>query len=127
MKHWRSFITSRWLLALLAGAIILLAAIGLSRGFSTPEPMMTEQVDRGNIEKVVLATGTLKPSMQVNVGAQVNGQLRKLYVRQGDKVEKGQLLAEIDPTLQESDLSNATAQLASAKAQKLASQAMLVR
>lgn len=55
--------------------------------------------------------------MQVNVGAQVNGQLRKLYVRQGDKVEKGQLLAEIDPTLQESDLSNATAQLASAKAQ----------
>lgn len=127
MKQWRSFVTSRWLLALLAGAIILLAAIGLSRGFSTPEPMMTEQVDRGDIEKVVLATGTLKPSMQVNVGAQVNGQLRKLYVRQGDKVEKGQLLAEIDPTLQESDLSNATAQLASAKAPKLASQAMLVR
>ncbi|MGL4682030.1 MAG: efflux RND transporter periplasmic adaptor subunit, partial [Hafnia alvei] len=127
MKQWRSFVTSRWLLALLAGAIILLAAIGLSRGFSAPEPVITEQVDRGDIEKVVLATGTLKPSMQVNVGAQVNGQLRKLYVRQGDKVEKGQLLAEIDPTLQESDLSNATAQLASAKAQKLASQAMLVR
>ena len=127
MKQWRSFVTSRWLLALLAGAIILLTAIGLSQGFSAPEPVITEQVDRGDIEKVVLATGTLKPSMQVNVGAQVNGQLRKLYVRQGDKVEKGQLLAEIDPTLQESDLNNATAQLASAKAQKLASQAMLVR
>ena len=127
MKQWRSFVTSRWLLALLAGAIILLTAIGLSQGFSAPEPVITEQVDRGDIEKVVLATGTLKPSMQVNVGAQVNGQLRKLYVRQGDKVEKGQLLAEIDPTLQESDLSNATAQLASAKAQKLASQAMLER
>ena len=55
---------------------------------------------------------------QVSVGAQVSGQLRKLYVRQGERVRKGQLLAEIDPTLQLSDLRNATAQLASARAQK---------
>lgn len=75
----------------------------------------------------MLVTGVLKPAVQVNVGAQVNGQLRKLYVRQGDKVKKGQLLAEIDPTIQESDLNNAHAQLASAKAQKLSAQATLLR
>lgn len=76
---------------------------------------------------MVLVTGVLKPAVQVNVGAQVNGQLRKLYVRQGEKVQKGQLLAEIDPTLQESDLNNTRAQLASAKAQKLSAQATLLR
>ena len=70
----------------------------------------------------MLASGTIKPAVQVSVGAQVSGQLRKLYVRQGERVRKGQLLAEIDPTLQLSDLRNATAQLASARAQKLASE-----
>lgn len=91
------------------------------------EPLYTVAVDRGDIEKVVLASGTLKPALQVSVGAQVSGQLRKLYVTQGERVQKGQLLAEIDPTLQLSDLRNTTAQLASAKAQKLASEAMLVQ
>ena len=75
----------------------------------------------------MLASGTIKPAVQVSVGAQVSGQLRKLYVRQGERVRKGQLLAEIDPTLQLSDLRNATAQLASARAQKLASEATLVQ
>jgi len=91
------------------------------------EPLYTFAVDRGDIEKVVLASGTIKPALQVSVGAQVSGQLRKLYVQQGERVQKGQLLAEIDPTLQLSDLRNTTAQLASAKAQKLASEAMLVQ
>ncbi len=76
---------------------------------------------------MVLASGIIKPAVQVSVGAQVSGQLRKLYVRQGERVRKGQLLAEIDPTLQLSDLRNATAQLASARAQKLASEATLVQ
>lgn len=76
---------------------------------------------------MVLASGIIKPAVQVSVGAQVSGQLRKLYVRQGERVRKGRLLAEIDPTLQLSDLRNATAQLASARAQKLASEATLVQ
>lgn len=75
----------------------------------------------------MLASGIIKPAVQVSVGAQVSGQLRKLYVRQGERVRKGQLLAEIDPTLQLSDLRNATAQLASARAQKQASEATLVQ
>lgn len=110
-----------------------LAAVALAAGavlFSAPpaqESLQLETIDTGDIEKVVLVTGVLKPAVQVNVGAQVNGQLRKLYVKQGDKVKKGQLLAEIDPTIQESDLNNALAQLASAKAQKRAAEATLLR
>nr|WP_241018610.1 efflux RND transporter periplasmic adaptor subunit [Pantoea ananatis] len=82
---------------------------------------ISQAIDRGDIEKTVLATGILKPSVQVNVGAQVNGQLKKLYVRAGDRVTKGQLLAEIDPTLQQSELRKSEAELDSAIAQKQAS------
>lgn len=130
MKIWRSraFRSRRFLIS---AGIIIAAAIGwggFSLTSSSPQTaMQLEAISTGDIEKVVLVTGTLKPALQVNVGAQVNGQLRRLYVRQGDRVKKGQLLAEIDPTLQESDLNNAQAQLASAKAQKLSSQSMLVQ
>ncbi|PLL99393.1 efflux RND transporter periplasmic adaptor subunit, partial [Klebsiella michiganensis] len=91
------------------------------------EPVAAYVVDRGDIEKTVLATGILKPSVQVNVGAQVNGQLKKLYVRAGDRVTRGQLLAEIDPTLQQSELRKSEAALESAVAQKQASQFTLTQ
>ncbi|HDL7177601.1 TPA: efflux RND transporter periplasmic adaptor subunit [Yersinia enterocolitica] len=88
-------------------------------------PQLTETIGRGDIERNVMATGSLKPSLQVNVGAQVNGQLTKLYVKQGDRVTRGQLLAEIDPTLQQNELRKSEAELRSAQAQKQASQALL--
>ncbi|MBX3684272.1 MAG: biotin/lipoyl-binding protein, partial [Thauera sp.] len=56
-------------------------------------------VQRGDVEDVVTATGTLQPRDYVDVGAQVSGQLRKIHVEVGDTVEAGQLLAEIDPTV----------------------------
>lgn len=116
---------------LAGGCLALLAALGVVWAtIDSPSPqenLALETIGTGDIEKVVLVTGILKPAVQVNVGAQVNGQLRKLYVRQGDRVQKGQLLAEIDPTIQESDLNNTRAQLASARAQKLSAQATLLR
>ncbi|MCA1805125.1 MAG: efflux RND transporter periplasmic adaptor subunit [Xanthomonadaceae bacterium] len=56
-------------------------------------------VVRGDIEEVVTATGTLQPRDYVDVGAQVSGQLHKIHIEVGSKVEAEQLLAEIDPTL----------------------------
>lgn len=110
-------------------AMVVLAALlgGLSLLNRPPDmqPPQTARVERGDIEKSVLATGILKPLRQVNVGAQVNGQLKKLYVKQGDRVIQGQLLAEIDPTLQLNELRKSQAELRSAQAQKLASQVQL--
>ncbi|EPQ0973037.1 efflux RND transporter periplasmic adaptor subunit [Citrobacter farmeri] len=120
---------SRWLpIGCGLALVVAIAGTWVSMASTrTQENLPLETIGTGDIEKVVLVTGVLKPAVQVNVGAQVNGQLRKLYVRQGEKVQKGQLLAEIDPTLQESDLNNTRAQLASAKAQKLSAQATLLR
>ncbi|AGB83816.1 RND family efflux transporter, MFP subunit [Serratia sp. FGI94] len=112
------------LLLLLALAIAAVVSFSM-RGSAEQTSMPTAAVSRGDIEKTVLATGILKPSLQVNVGAQVNGQLTRLYVKQGDRVTKGQLLAEIDPTLQENEVRKSQAQLQSAVAQKQASEASL--
>jgi len=99
--------------------LMLLAGLIVQQSNSADQgPIESVTVSRGDIEKTVLATGTLKPSLQVNVGAQVNGQLTKVHVRQGEQVHKGQLLAEIDPTLQLSELRKSQAELASAEAQK---------
>ncbi|WP_145508633.1 efflux RND transporter periplasmic adaptor subunit [Yersinia alsatica] len=107
-------------LLLIGGATALLLS-----GSKQDTPQLTVTVDRGDIERNVMATGSLKPSLQVNVGAQVNGQLTKLYVKQGDRVTRGQLLAEIDPTLQQNELRKSEAELQSAQAQKQATQALL--
>lgn len=64
-----------------------------------PPNYLTAQVARADIEDAVLATGTLRAHKEVDVGAQVSGQLKTLAVKLGDKVTKGQTLAQIDPTL----------------------------
>uniref|UniRef100_UPI00398AB489 efflux RND transporter periplasmic adaptor subunit n=1 Tax=Serratia fonticola TaxID=47917 RepID=UPI00398AB489 len=107
-------------LAALSGAVVWYAMTPTSEG-----TLNTAEITRGDIEKTVLATGVLKPLLQVSVGAQVNGQLQKLYVKQGDRVTRGQLLAEIDPTLQQNALRKSEAALQSAQAQKQVTQAML--
>lgn len=107
-------------LAAMSGAVVWYAMTPTSDGAPN-----TVEITRGDIEKTVLATGVLKPLLQVSVGAQVNGQLQKLYVKQGDRVTRGQLLAEIDPTLQQNALRKSEAALQSAQAQKQVTQAML--
>ena len=60
------------------------------------------EVQRGNIEDVVTAQGTLEPKAYVDVGVQVSGQLKKIYVDIGDTVKRGDLIAEIDSQIYES-------------------------
>lgn len=74
-------------------------------------------VQRGDIEDVVTATGTLQPRDYVDVGAQVSGQLRKIHVEVGDTVSAGDLLAEIDPTVYLARVDASRAQLKNLRAQ----------
>ena len=61
------------------------------------------------MESLILATGPIVATGLVDVGAQVNGQVKTVHVRLGDKVKKDQVLVEIDPQLQENALSKAKA------------------
>lgn len=71
----------------------------------------TARAEVRDVEVLVTATGRLQPRDFVDVGAQVSGQLERLHVEVGDSVEEGQLLAEIDPTLLESQVESNQAQL----------------
>ena len=78
---------------------------------------ITEAVSRTTLEKTVLATGSVRASQRTEVGAQVSGRIINLYVKLGQTVKKGDLIAEIDSSSQSNSLSTAEAQLASYQAQ----------
>ena len=73
-------------------------------------------VTRGNLESTVSATGALSAVTTVQVGTQVSGLVRQIYVDFNDRVKKGQLLARIDPTLQQQAVLDAQAGLIRAQA-----------
>lgn len=94
--------------------------------FSQPKALpITADVVRMDLEESVLATGIVKAFKTVEVGSQVTGQLQTLHVELGDRVKKGQLLAEIDPVLQKNTLRDAEAQVENLRAQKRSRQALL--
>lgn len=77
----------------------------------------TQAVEKGEIKQVVAANGTINPVTLVNVGTQVSGTVKKLYVDFNSKVEKGQVLLELDDALlaaqQKQSLANVQSALAS--------------
>ncbi|MFV7791154.1 efflux RND transporter periplasmic adaptor subunit [Aliarcobacter lanthieri] len=68
--------------------------------FRTVEIVKSEEVVKGDIKNVVSALGVLQPHNYVDIGAQVSGQIEKIHVKAGDIVKKGDLLVEIDPSIQ---------------------------
>ncbi|MFA5632150.1 MAG: efflux RND transporter periplasmic adaptor subunit [Porticoccaceae bacterium] len=101
---------------LIAVAAILWAGSRLLAPDDEPE-FQTMVVARGDIEDSIGSLGTLEPKDYVDVGTQVSGQLERLHVDIGDQVEKGQLLAEIDPAVYESRVRGSRATLDNLRAQ----------
>ena len=85
----------------------------------------TEAVTRGDIEQTVTALGSLQPKNYVDVGAQVSGVLQNVPVQIGDVVKKGDLLAEVDPTVYETTVAADKAKLHELDAQVAGQQAQL--
>lgn len=106
----------------LVGAVV---AIALGYGawrLLTPgdQPVLgppTAVVQQGDIEDVVSALGSLQPLNYVDVGAQVSGQLQKIFVELGDNVKQGDQIAQIDPTVYQSRVGADEAQLLALRAQ----------
>ncbi len=85
-------------------------------GKKTQIELETTKVERGEIRETVTATGTVESKTQVDVGTQVTGIIDKLYADYNDRVTKGQLIAEIEKTLLESEVKSANASMESARA-----------
>ncbi len=101
----------------------LVAAFGLNRGGAVQH--FTAKVERGEIDDVVEATGTINAVITVQVGSQVSGTIAKLNVDFNSRVHKGEIVALIDPALFQGALLQATADLQNAKANLAAARANL--
>jgi HlyD family secretion protein len=102
-----------------AALVVLMAILGfvLRSRRNGDTSYRTGKVEQGNIEQTVSATGQLSAVKTVQVGTQVSGLLAGIFADFNDRVTKGQLLARIDPTLQEQAVRDAQAQLERAQAQ----------
>ena len=106
--------------------VLLLQAVAVWWAFfRNTDTLETMTVHRTDIESTVSALGTLQPQRYVDVGAQVSGQISRILVQPGDNVEKGDLLVEFDPSIQQAEVDTDRANLQSLRAQLAERQAEL--
>jgi HlyD family secretion protein len=107
-------------------AIVLLIAIGVyasTRGGTKIDPSKLAKVEKGDLAKSVVATGKVTPITKVEVKSKASGIVKKLLVDYGDRVKKGQLLAQLDKIEIEAQVASSQAALEAAQANLKSSQA----
>ncbi len=104
----------RYILAI-AVIILLLFAIFSTLHKKTTR-YITKPITQETITQYVEASGTIKPINTIEVGTQVSGTVAKIYVDYNSVVKKGDLLAELDPSLFQANVDQSTAKLNNAKA-----------
>lgn len=98
--------------------VVLVVAVAYARGREDGSGAYRfATVERGDLEATVSATGKLEAVTAVQVGTQVSGQISAINVDFNDRVRRGQLIARIDPTLQQQAVSEALAGLSRAQAE----------
>jgi HlyD family secretion protein len=119
MQRVKSFLNKKRRLAFV-GLVVALVAVGgvwyWGDGANAAE-YMTAKVERGSLRNTVTATGTLQAVTTVQVGSQASGTISALYADFNSTVKKGQLLAQLDPSVTQAQVQQARANLAQAQAQ----------
>lgn len=122
-----------WYLGAAAVALIVFVIIGKKAGWIGKEEgikVSVSKAERKTIIETVSANGKIQPEVEVKMSSDVSGEIKELYVKEGDSVQAGRLLARIDPELyqsaldrSEAALNNSKANLANARARLLQSEA----
>ena len=113
----------RYIIGAVVSAVVLLSLMTFVKQGSIK--YITKPITTATITQVVEASGTIKPINTIAVGTQVSGTVQKIYVDYNSVVKKGDLLAELDPSLFQANVDQSNAKLTNAKATLARVQAML--
>jgi HlyD family secretion protein len=105
-------VKKKWLIAggaLLIAAVIIASVVG---GGEKGEKVYTEPVGRRSIESIVSAPGLIDPRVKVNISAHVIGKIERLYFQEGDQVQRGDRLVELEKPVYQAQVDRMTAEVA---------------
>ncbi|HMF92047.1 MAG TPA: efflux RND transporter periplasmic adaptor subunit [Candidatus Angelobacter sp.] len=111
--------------------IVIILGVGLLVGLTVTQTqksivtVQTGKVVKQDIASLVTASGEIKPMTYVNVGANAMGRIVRLHVKEGDKVKKGQLLAQLENVQSAADVHGMQATLAASQTDAVAAEAAL--
>ena len=115
-------------IAIGAGVVVLLSAIVGFTVYQSHKNVVTVQTgkaQRMELVAIVSASGEIKPKTYVNIGANAFGKITKLYVREGDRVKRGQMLAQLENVQPAADMDATQASLEAARTDAVAAEAAL--
>ena len=119
--------TWKLIIGILGGIVILGIIIAVFAGGKKHKSVDTDTVVRRSVIETVSASGKLQPESEVKIQSEVSGQIVELPVKEGDIVEKGQLLVRINPDLYTSAYNRADASFNSAKSNLASAKARLAQ
>src|SRR6267142_1057353 len=96
--------------------LVLLVVVSASANRDSGVNVRFERVGRRDLVAAVTASGKIQPKKEVDVSVDITGRITRIAVRQGNYVQKGQFLLQIDPTIYEANLQRAQAAMSSAEA-----------
>jgi HlyD family secretion protein len=121
MKTWKKVLIG--VVGVSAALIVLGIAVHESnKGVVT---VQTGKAQRQDLSSIVSASGEIKPKTYVNIGANAFGKITHLYVKEGDRVRKGQLLAQLENVQSAADVEATKASLEASRTDALAAEANL--
>ncbi|MCD4680634.1 MAG: efflux RND transporter periplasmic adaptor subunit [Bacteroidales bacterium] len=110
--------------------IIIILSVGRKQGWigeKDIQKVSTELVEKRNIIETVSANGKIQPEIEVKISPDISGEVIELYVKEGDLVVEGDILAKIDPEIYLSNLDQAIAALNTQKANTANAKARLAQ
>src|SRR5947207_15942595 len=109
----------------IAIAVLAIAGTAVYQSRKGVVVVQTGRAERLNLASIVSASGEIKPKTYVNIGANAFGKITHLYVKEGDRVKKGQLLAQLENVQSSADVNATQASVQAAQTDAVAADAAL--
>ena len=115
-----------WIITLVL-LILIVVVIVVKQNRDTAVEVTIEKVSKRTLIETVVANGKIQPALDVKISPYISGEVVELFVREGNYVYKGDILAKIDPTLYISNFEQVEASVNTAKANMANTRARLVQ